>query len=210
MYSIGDLTNNFKNIFTTIDSLLKAKQTIIIAIDGNSGSGKSTLADFIQRTYDCNIFHMDDFFLTPKLRTIKRLQEIGGNVDYVRFYNEIILGINTNKDFKFQRYNCQKFKLDEVIHVTPKPLNIVEGCYSMHPTLIDQYDLKIFLHIDRDFQLERILKRNGKSILPMFIHEWIPKENKYFETMDIKNKADLVFNILKKEESRTILNEVIL
>lgn len=186
---------SFVDIFIKIDTLLRSKESISVAIDGNSGSGKSTLAKLINSIYNCNVFHMDDFFLTPELRTEERLLEVGGNVDYVRLYKEVILGIKSNEKFGFQKYNCKKLKLDEMVYIRPNALNIIEGSYSMHPTLIDSYDLKIFLHMDEQDQIERILKRNGPLMLERFINEWIPKENEYFKKMNIKDKADLVFKV---------------
>lgn len=180
-------------IFGKIDELLKVNDTINVAIDGNSSAGKSTLANLIKEKYDCNLFHMDDFFLTPDLKTEERLIQVGGNVDYVRFSNEVIAELKTKNKFKYQRYNCNKMELDEIVNVTPKRLNIIEGSYSMHPTLIGNYDLKIFLNLDKHEQVERILKRNGPFMLQRFINEWIPKENIYFEKMNIRDKADLVF-----------------
>ena len=50
---------------------------MVVAIDGNSGAGKSTLAALIADVYDCNLFHMDDFFLRPEQRTEERLKETG-------------------------------------------------------------------------------------------------------------------------------------
>lgn len=180
-------------IFGKIDELLKVNDTVNVAIDGNSSAGKSTLANLIKEKYDCNLFHMDDFFLTPDLKTEERLIQVGGNVDYVRFSNEVIAELKTKNKFKYQRYNCNKMELDEIVNVTPKRLNIIEGSYSMHPTLIGNYDLKIFLNLDKHEQVERILKRNGPFMLQRFINEWIPKENIYFEKMNIRDKADLVF-----------------
>lgn len=185
----------FLRVFEKIDTLLQTKRSISIAIDGNSGSGKSTLANILNDIYDCNIFHMDDFFLTLNLRTSERLAEVGGNVDYGRFNNEVICGLNSKSDFNYQKYDCRKMKLDEFVSVSPKRLNIIEGSYSMHPTLIGNYDLKIFLQIDGEEQVERILKRNGSFMLQKFIDEWIPKENIYFEKMNIPAKADLIFDM---------------
>ena len=75
----------YPGLLDRIDSLMELGKPINIAIDGNSGAGKSTLANILGGIYDANIFHMDDFFLTPDLRTEERLREVGGNVDYVRF-----------------------------------------------------------------------------------------------------------------------------
>lgn len=182
-------------IFAKIDELLKNNNIVNVAIDGKSGAGKSTLASIIKEEYDCNVFHMDDFFLTPELKTESRLTEVGGNVDYVRFNDEIILGLKSMKEFRYQRYNCKKMELDDFVNVKPKRLNIIEGSYSMHPTLIENYDLKIFLQIDEKEQVERILKRNGPFMLQKFTNEWIPKENMYFGKMNIPDNADIVFNV---------------
>ena len=172
---------------------MQSDRIVKVAIDGNAGAGKSTLASLIGGIYDCNIFHMDHFFLTPELRTEERLKEVGGNVDYVRFKQEVMEGLQSGREFEYRVYNCTKMALDKTISVKPKKLNIIEGVYSMHPTLIDSYDLKIFLEIDEEEQSRRILERSGAVMHRRFIEEWIPLENKYFDKMGIKEKGDLVF-----------------
>lgn len=185
--------NNFNIIFESIDSLMKSG-SVIVAIDGNSGSGKSSLASLIQSKYDCNIFHMDHFFLRPELKTKERLKEAGGNIDYVRFKEEVIDGLVSKSKFQYQKYNCVSMSLEEVVTVIPKKLNIVEGVYSMHPMLSAYYDLKIFLYTDEEEQEQRILKRNGPSMQKRFIEEWIPLENKYFKELKICEQCDLIIN----------------
>ncbi|MGI6485894.1 MAG: uridine kinase family protein [Tepidanaerobacteraceae bacterium] len=184
----------FFELFCKIDLLMKSHKRVIVAIDGNSGAGKTTLASLIGSIYDCNTFHMDDFFLTPDLKTEKRLKEIGGNVDYVRFKQEVIDKIHSGHKFDFRAYDCKKMAFKQPVSVIPKKLNIIEGCYSMHPTLINNYDLKIFLCIDKEKQIQLILKRNGVDVLNKYLEEWIPLENKYFEEYKIKERSDLVFN----------------
>ena len=73
-----------------IDELLTQKETVIVAIDGKCTSGKTTLASKLAEIYDCNVFHMDDFFLRPEQRTPERFAEVGGNVDYERFQEEVL------------------------------------------------------------------------------------------------------------------------
>jgi uridine kinase len=180
-------------IFLKIDILTKIKNNITIAIDGPSSAGKSTLAALIEKVNDCNIFHMDHFFLTPDLRTKERLTETGGNIDYDRFYEEVIKGINSQKEFSYNIYDCSELIFIDKVRVQPKRINIIEGVYSMHPKFINIYDLKIFLEIDTECQSNRILKRNGKELHKRFINEWIPMENRYFTQMQIKEKSDLIY-----------------
>lgn len=186
------LNKFYKKITPTIDCLLKESKNLIIAIDGNCGSGKSSLASYLADEYDCNVLHMDNFFLRPEQRTKERLSEIGGNIDYVRFKREALDKLKQNKEFEYQIYDCFVGKLTDYIKVIPKKLNIVEGVYSLHPTLIDAYDLKIFMEISKETQEKRILKRSGKSMLQRFIEEWIPLENEYFAKMNIAEKSDII------------------
>lgn len=192
---VKSVYQDFWDVFRRIDTLLNLQGPVIVAIDGNSGAGKSRLADLIGEVYDCNIFHMDHFFLTPELRTEERLKEVGGNVDYVRFKREVINGIKSGHEFEYRIYDCKKNAFGGPISVAPKKLNVIEGSYSMHPTLIGSYDLKIFMQIDEKRQIDRILKREGPFMLKKFIDVWIPLENRYFEEMDIKAKCDMVLYV---------------
>ncbi|MDF2521702.1 MAG: uridine kinase [Clostridia bacterium] len=184
---------NTDALFKTIDKLLKAedKNTIFIAIDGRCGSGKSTLADELAKHYDCNLFHMDDFFLPFEMRSSDRLSEPGGNVHYERFLEEVITPVLNRQTVMYQSYSCATGSLKPIQRIEPKKLNIVEGAYSLHPSLHKFYDLKVFLTHERAIQLERILKRNGPEKLQRFIDKWIPMEEKYFSTFGTEAICDL-------------------
>lgn len=176
-----------------IGELTRSSELVLAAIDGNSGAGKSTLSEALSRLYDCNVFHMDDFFLPPELKTAKRLSEAGGNIDCVRFKQEVIDGILSRREFEYRVYDCSVMKLTGTVSVQPKKLNIVEGVYSMHPSLAGFYDLRIFIAIGKEEQRRRILERNGEKMLKRFLDEWIPLENVFFEELRVRESCDLVF-----------------
>ena len=174
------MERTLETVIKKIDALLKEKDFVIVAIDGKCTSGKTTLASELAQVYDCNVFHMDDFFLRPVQRTPERFAQVGGNVDYERFHEEVLLPLRSGKAFSYRPFDCGSFTLAESVAVTPKKLNIVEGTYSHHPYFGDPYDLKILLTVDEETQRQRILKR------PAFLHkrffeEWIPMENRYFD-----------------------------
>lgn len=163
---------------------------ILIAIDGSCTAGKSTLAAALEKHYDCNVFHMDDFFLRPEQRTRERLAEPGGNVDYERFREEVLLPLQAGKAFSYRPYDCSTGALKDPVPVAPKRINIIEGTYSHHPYFGDGYDLKIVLQISEEKRKERILQR------PVFLHrrffeQWIPMEQKYFAAFSIEAGSDL-------------------
>jgi uridine kinase len=184
----------FAEVFERIDTKLDEKTNVIAAIDGKSGAGKSHLAGLLAQRYDCNIIHMDDFFLQPHQRTEERLAEAGGNIDYERFNREVAVPLKQNREFQYQLYDCSQTALTDTVRVVPKKLNIIEGVYSMHPLWKDIPDIKIFLTLQPQAQQERILQRNGEFMLKRFQKEWIPMEKKYFETYRIAEQCDLVID----------------
>jgi uridine kinase len=184
----------FAEVFKIIDRNLMEKGRVITAIEGNSGAGKSHLAGLLAKRYDCNIIHMDDFFLQSHQRTAERLEEAGGNIDYERFKREVAGPLRENKEFRYQLYDCSLTQLTDFVRVAPKMLNIIEGVYGMHPLWNDIIDIRIFLTVEPAVQQERILKRNGEFMLKRFREEWIPMENKYFEEFRIADQCDLVID----------------
>ena len=174
-----------------IDLLLTRKEQVLIAIDGSCTAGKTTLAGKLTQMYDCNVFHMDDFFLRPVQRTAERLAEVGGNVDYERFRAEVLLPLREGKAFTYRPYNCKVCALAEPVAVKPKQLNIIEGTYSLHPHFGDPYDLKVFMTVLEDLQRLRIQERPA-HLHQRFWEEWIPMEYRYFEGFRISDRCDIV------------------
>lgn len=178
-------------ILSRIDALLSRQGQVTVAIDGSCASGKTTLAALLAERRDCNVFHMDEFFLQPHQRTPERFAQPGGNVDYERFREEILLPLAAGQPFAYRPFDCQTMTLSAPVDITPKPLNIIEGSYSMHPFFGSPYDLTVFLTAEDDLRRQRILQR------PAFLHrrffeEWIPMEERYFSEFSIASKCHLV------------------
>jgi uridine kinase len=187
-------SRDFNLLIRKIEELLDQKEQILIGIDGDSGSGKSTIAGLIKDALDGNLIHMDDFFLQPKQRTAERLSEPGGNVDYERVSVEVLEKIKSNNEFTYGKFECESMTITKQITIDWKPLNIIEGVYSLHPALIEFYDYKIFLKVKPETQETRIFERNGKEALEVFKDRWIPMEKLYFQTYSIEKAVDLVID----------------
>lgn len=183
------MQNIVEEIWRRIQTMPEKKQ-ILIAIDGSCTAGKSTLAQLLTGEFDCNLFHVDDFFLRPEQRTADRLAEPGGNVDYERFREEVLQPLKTGAAFSYRPYDCGTGKLREPVAAVPKRINIIEGSYSQHPYFGDVYDLKVFLRVSPAVRQQRI--RNRPAFLQKrFLEEWIPMEQRYFAEFAIEEKADL-------------------
>ncbi len=181
-------------ILNRIKEIRKERGRCLVAIDGNSGSGKSTLAAQLAAASGATLFHMDDFFLPPQLRTEARLDTPGGNIDSERFVKEIIKGLEKGRTFSYRAFSCKNSSYIEKTapHST---VNIFEGVYSMHPDWQAELNLKVFLQIPPEVQQDRILHRSGPEQLKKFTELWIPLENRYFEFCGIRESCDYIVTV---------------
>jgi len=177
-----------------IQQCLQNKKRIVVAIDGMSAAGKSSFSDMLKSSFgskQCNVIHMDHFFLRPEQRTSERLDTPGGNVDYERFLLEVIKPLAAGKSFSYKPFCCKTQSLKEPVAIPPRPLVIIEGVYSTSPEIIKQfkYDITVFMRVDEATQHTRLKKRNP-DLYERFVNEWIPMENKYFKIYNILEKCD--------------------
>ena len=183
---------DISEILRRLDAIVSRKGTVLIAIDGGSGSGKTTLAALMSAERDCNVFHMDDFYLRPSQRTDERLLEIGGHVDYERFKSEVLDKIIIGAAFSYRPYNCKTQSYMEPVSVCAKKLSIVEGSYSLHPYFAAFWDFRIFLCADSGIRLRRIKERSGEALFEHFINDWIPREDAYFSKFNVQETSDII------------------
>ena len=166
---------------------------LIIAIDGRCASGKTTLAALIQEKTGCNVIHADDFFLRKEQRTQERLEEAGGNIDYERLRDEVLIPLSREGKCVFRRFDCKSMSLsDKEIVIRPNPLTVIEGSYSCHSELWNYYDFRIFMNVVQYEQLRRIEQRNGADAVSVFQNRWIHLEEKYFSAYRIAERCDMM------------------
>ena len=185
-------------ILSRISALNCGQKPVILAIDGRCASGKTTLAAKIQEKTRCGVIHMDDFFLRPEQRIKERLAQAGGNIDWERIKKEALEPIRANSAALYRPYDCHTQSFKEQIKIEPGPLIVFEGSYSCHPELFDLYDYHIFLSVEPEEQLRRILLRNGPQSAALFRERWIPMEENYFNSLQIAERCELCFEFTFK------------
>lgn len=169
-----------------------SKAPLLVAIDGRCGAGKTTLAAQLQRRFGWSVLHMDHFFLRPEQRTEERLRMPGGNIDCERFLEEVLLPLKKGEtEVSYRPYDCHRQELTEPVLIKPGAVCLIEGSYSCHPALWDNYDLHIFLTIDAEEQMRRIIGRNGADGAKAFRERWIPLEERYFAAYRIEERCEV-------------------
>jgi len=190
--------NEIEQIKQKVEALLKEnkKEIIVIAIDGMTGSGKSTLAEELSKVYNAPIFHADDYFLPPELRTEERLNEPGGNIHYEKMKKEIIdilVAGKINSTIKYKPFICKNQSYGKEKNFKLSKINIVEGSYCLNPHFGKYYDISVFLKINEKSQIERLTKRCPQMI-NNFINKWIPLEKKYHDAFKLYDNCDIKFS----------------
>lgn len=142
---------------------------------------------------------MDHYFLRPEQRTAERLARPGENIDHERFLAELILPLREGGTPLYRPFDCHSRRLLEPVPFTPGPVVLVEGSYACHPALREQYDLRAFLDIGPEAQMERITAREGESYARVFREKWIPLEEAYFAACGVRDCCRYVFRFPSQE-----------
>lgn len=187
---VSDALCRYLDIFAAIDGLLDAQGRARVAIDGRCASGKTTAAGLIARVYGAQLFHMDDFFLPFERKTPERLAQPGGNVDWERFRSDVLDHLD-DAAFAYRPYDCATGSLAEPVLSQKRPVQLVEGVYSLHPSMKADYDLRVMLDITPEEQRARLLRRNPEKY-ERFVNEWIPLEEHYFAAYPIAASCDII------------------
>lgn len=186
----------WEGLFETILEVLQNNGRAVISIDGRCGSGKTKLAELICNHIPGHILHMDDFYLPMEQRKRDWESIPGGNMDFDRFMSEALYPIISGQSIQYRPYSCKEGCFLKPYEIPCDTLTIVEGSYSQHPQLSKYYDLKIFLTCSDEVQINRIKQREGERY-PSFLQRWIPLEDHYFQTFDIKGTCDIRFDTSK-------------
>ena len=176
------------------------KVPFLIGIDGRCASGKTTISAVLARRTGWPVVHLDDFFLRPEQRTPERYAEPGGNVDRERLLEEVILPLEQQKPVSYQKFDCSTMKLGETLTIPNAQVIVLEGSYALHPALRDHYQLRVFLDVEAQDQLNRIEARSGAEKRKVFEERWIPLEEQYFSFYDVSSCADLRINTSMPEQ----------
>ena len=186
--------SSIKETADKITRIIKESGSTLIAIDGRCASGKTGISAELQTALDCNVIHMDHFFLRSEQRTPERLTSPGENVDHERFLSEVLIPLKNNNKVVYRPFDCKTMSLGNEIEVDSKKITIVEGSYSCHNSLYDYYDLHIFLDVSEEEQIRRIKLRDGDEKAEIFKSKWIPLEESYFITFGIAEKCEYKFD----------------
>ncbi len=166
--------------------LCKSSNRPIIAIDGPAGAGKTTLADHLRASlslkYKCTIVHMDDLYN-------------GWECAFDHHLSDALIGAckahQNSQKISLSRYNWSRSEYGPAEEIPQSQLLILEGVGSMQSAVRPFLSASIWIDIEAEAGLARVLLRDGESITPQ-MHRWLISQEQHFRDNDSQNAADFV------------------
>ena len=177
----------------SVQRLTQSGRPAIVAVDGRCGSGKTGFARLLQELFPCRVVHMDDFYLPFDQRPPDWAEQPAGNMDLSRFREEVLVPLRAGGSAIYRPYSCQTGQMLAPETLAPAPLTIVEGSYSLHPSLSGFYDLRLFLTCSGEAQARRLQAREGAHYAA-FQERWIPFEERYFQRYRVASGSDMMLD----------------
>lgn len=185
-------------------------QPYFIGIAGPSGGGKSTLAANIVAKYPgATHFKLDDFF--KPIEDFPRYQqwpnrEVPENL-YWQDFERALRSLKNNETVTVPSYSMAADRPIGTHEVIPTPIIIVEGyLLFLYPHLNELFDLRLYLDVPVNTQLERRLKRQPDMDIDYFQAVTVtvfkqfgePTKNFVHKVIDgRKSEADLCAEVLE-------------
>jgi uridine kinase len=173
-------------LIAALQDLCSQKNHPIIAIDGPAGAGKTTLAHEIflalSPKMSVNVIHMDDLYdgwdnaLTDDLTQILKY---------------LVLKHQSQESANLARYNWATNSFDANEVVTPSDLLVLEGVGSGDKSLQDQFAALIWIDIDPEIGVKRVIERDGPGV-SIQMQKWLGTQQQYFSQHSTREKADFI------------------
>ncbi len=148
---------------------MEKKRNYVIGIAGPSASGKTYIASYLKKLYPEDILvigfdnYCKDFHsLTDDFASLNYDEPASYEGDWLA---KDVHELKENRAINMPQYDFSTHsRREETVEVKPKNIIIVEGILSfVYPSLLEEFDLKVYVDAPVDLRYERRLKRDQKE-----------------------------------------------
>jgi len=174
------------DLIAALSDLCKSTSQPIIAIDGPAGAGKTTLAHDIKlalaQTYSITEIHMDDLYDGWDNALSSQLSAVLSYLVTAHKKSEVI---------SLSKYDWSAGKFSTAVTLEKSELLILEGVGSGQGSIRDSLTALIWIDIDAEDGLARVLQRDGNTIENQ-MRKWLTTQEQHFGVEKTQNAADFV------------------
>ena len=180
------------NLVAVVEDLLKGAprcgNTHIIAIDGRAGAGKTTFANELSLALSLHrkvsVVHLDEIYAGWELALTDTLTES---------LSQIIKSISDGESVTFPVYDWTWQQFDSTREISPCDLIIFEGVGSAQRVVRDIATASMWIDIDQQTGLQRVLGRDGAAIANQ-MNLWQEREEGHFLSDATRENADFILS----------------
>lgn len=182
------------NLVSVVEDLLtgapRCGSTHIIAIDGRAGAGKTTLANELCLALNLrrkvSVVHLDEIYAGWELALTENL---------TASLSQIIRSISVGESVTFPIYDWTSKQFDSTREISPCDVIIIEGVGSAQRVVRDMATATIWIDVDQETGLERVLGRDGPAIVDQ-MNIWQEREERHFLSDATRENADFILSTI--------------
>ncbi len=182
-----DLTLALEDLLTTTP---RCGNTHVIAIDGPAGAGKTTLSNelslFLSLHHKVEIIHLDEMYAGWDLALTETLTQS---------LSKVLEAICVGNLATHPIYNWTLAQFDSERRIFPCDVLILEGVGSAQKLVREITTATIWLDIDPQTGLSRVLDRDGKEIEDQ-MNRWQIRETEHFRANSTRENADFILSTI--------------
>lgn len=180
------------NLVIALEDLLLAPArcgtTHVIAIDGRAGAGKTTLANelslALQMHRNVTLIHLDEIYSGWELALSQTLTD---TLSY------ILDALSNQQTAKIPIFVWHSMEYNSTRDVSPCDVLIIEGVGSAQRVVRDMATACIWIDVDPQSGVERVLERDGRGIEEQ-MYRWQISEEAHFISDRTRENADFVLS----------------
>lgn len=171
----------------------RRSQPLVLAIDGRSGVGKSTLAEYLATRTNALLVSGDDFYRGGVTLRQDSAETLADDCIDWRSQRHVLTTLRNSANAHYYSFDWAAFDgslAATPVHLSPRPLIILEGVYSARPELSDLIDLALLVEASPPLRTKRLIAREG-TIGP-WERQWHRAEDWYFGQAAPSNRFDCI------------------
>lgn len=153
-----------------------------VGIDGCGASGKSTLARVVAHAVPGAVVVGIDDFSGPRI----------AEWDWTRFRSQVVLPLRDGRAARYQRWDWDRDAGAEWHDIAPGAVVIVEGVSCTRREAGVPWELTVWVDAPREVRLTRAAERDGAAMLPRWLGDWMPSEERYVDREHPQDRVDLI------------------